>query len=72
MRSLSQGLDKALKDQTSNPLRIEALLFLRQAVQSHPPTTFQPHVAALIPPISALADDRYYKTGTNTATHTAP
>ena len=43
-------------------MRIEALIFLKHALASHPPTTFQPHVKVLIPPVVALADDRYYKT----------
>ena len=34
----------------------------RQALPSHPPAVFQPHLAALLPAIVSLADDRYYKT----------
>ena len=43
-------------------MRIEALLFLQHSLSSHPPETFQPYMASLLPPIVALADDRYYKT----------
>ena len=43
-------------------MRIEALLFLQKCLASHPPATFQPYLASLLPPIVALAGDRYYKT----------
>lgn len=59
--ALIPGLLKALKD-TSNPMRIEALLFLRQSLSSHPPQTFMPYFPSLLPPMIVLADDRYYKT----------
>lgn len=56
------GIDKALKDTTGNALRIEALLFLQVCLASHPPATFQPYIATLLPSVVSLADDRYYKT----------
>jgi len=56
------GIDKALKDTSGNGLRIEALLFLQLCLASHPPATFQPYVATLLPSVVSLADDRYYKT----------
>jgi cullin-associated NEDD8-dissociated protein 1 len=59
---LIPGLDKALKDGASSPLRIEALLFLSQALPSHPPGTFQPYLSSILPPVVSLADDRYYRT----------
>tara|TARA_B110001452_G_scaffold18888_1_gene15310 strand:+ start:241 stop:3870 length:3630 start_codon:yes stop_codon:yes gene_type:complete len=58
---LVPGIDKALKDASSNNLRIEALVFLQIALASHPPAVFQPHLAALQPPVIALVSDRYYK-----------
>ena len=52
---LAPGLDRALRDNASNPLRIEALLFLQQALPSHPPATFHPHVATLVVRHTALS-----------------
>ena len=43
-------------------MRIEALLFLSQSLPTHPPETFQPHLATLLKPVIALAEDRYYRT----------
>jgi len=60
--SIVPGVDKALKDTSGNTLRIEALLFLQLCLASHPPETFQPYVATLLPSVVTLADDRYYKT----------
>ena len=60
--SIIGGVDKALKDGTSNSLRIEALLFLQLAISCHTPATFQPYLPTLLPAVTALADDRYYKT----------
>ena len=55
------GIDKALKDASSNTLRIEALQFMQLALSSHAPSVFQPHLRALQPPVIALVSDRYYK-----------
>ena len=55
------GVERALKDASSNALRIETLLFLLEALRSHPPATFQTYVGQLLSPITLLADDRYYK-----------
>lgn len=60
--TLVPGLEKALKDALSNPMRIEALLFLQQALSSHPPQTFHPYLCSLVPSVVVLASDRYYKT----------
>jgi cullin-associated NEDD8-dissociated protein 1 len=60
--SVLPGIAKALADVSSNTLRIEALTFLRLCLATHKPSTFQPHVATVLPSVLALADDRYYKT----------
>ena len=60
--SVVPGIAKALADVSSNTLRIEALTFLRLCLATHKPSTFQPHVATVLPSVLALADDRYYKT----------
>ena len=52
---------QALKDASSNTLRIEALQFMQLALSSHAPSVFQPHLRALQPPVIALVSDRYYK-----------
>ena len=49
--ALVPGVDKALKDNTSNHLRIEALVFLQLVLASHPPAVFQPHVGTLLKPV---------------------
>jgi len=59
--TLVPGIDKALKDASSNTLRIEALQFMQLALSSHAPSVFQPHLRALQPPVIALVSDRYYK-----------
>ncbi|GJP34416.1 hypothetical protein CLOM_g18863 [Closterium sp. NIES-68] len=59
---LIPGIQKALTDKASNSnLKIEALLFTRLAMASHPPQVFQPHIKALAAPVVAAAGERYYK-----------
>ncbi|CAI7847651.1 unnamed protein product, partial [Closterium sp. NIES-53] len=50
---LIPGIQKALSDKASNSnLKIEALLFTRLAMASHPPHVFQPHIKVLLSPPS--------------------
>ncbi|CAI5478422.1 unnamed protein product [Closterium sp. Yama58-4] len=59
---LIPGIQKALSDKASNSnLKIEALLFTRLAMASHPPHVFQPHIKELAAPVVAAAGERYYK-----------
>lgn len=62
--ALVPGLDRALKDDASNHLRIEALLFLQNALASDISDrkfVFQAHAALLLPSALRLVNDRYYK-----------
>eukprot|EP00195_Chlamydomonas_chlamydogama_P007020 CAMPEP_0202892974 /NCGR_PEP_ID=MMETSP1392-20130828/2632_1 /ASSEMBLY_ACC=CAM_ASM_000868 /TAXON_ID=225041 /ORGANISM="Chlamydomonas chlamydogama, Strain SAG 11-48b" /LENGTH=1235 /DNA_ID=CAMNT_0049577131 /DNA_START=157 /DNA_END=3864 /DNA_ORIENTATION=- len=60
---LVPGVLHALTDKSSSSsnLKIEALLFLKLAMASNPPSVFQPHVKALSPAVFAAANERYYK-----------
>ncbi|KAL1495813.1 hypothetical protein AB1Y20_016673 [Prymnesium parvum] len=55
------GVDKALKEESSNHLRIETLLFLQLALSSHPPKVFREYASVLLPSTLSLVNDRYYK-----------
>ena len=45
MAGLLPAMEKALRDKASNSnVKIEALLFLRLAMASHPPEVFQAHL----------------------------
>lgn len=60
--SLVPGIEKALNDKASNSnLKIEALVYTRLLMASHPPEVFQPHIKALAKPVLAAVGERYYK-----------
>lgn len=61
--SLVPGLDKALKEDSSNHLRIEALLFLQLVLSSHPPKVFQPHAAVLLPSVRPPPTPKFVSPG---------
>ena len=52
---------QALKDASSNTLRIAALQFMQLALSSHAPSVFQPHLRVLQPTVIALVSDPYNK-----------
>jgi hypothetical protein len=57
------GILLACKDKSasSSSLKIEALTFLRAAMESNAPAVFQPHVAQLSSGVFAAVGERYYK-----------
>lgn len=56
------GIERALADRSAGSnLKIEALIFTRLAMESHPPEAFQPHLDVLAPVVFASVNDRYYK-----------
>lgn len=60
--SLVPGIEKALNEKASNSnLKIEALVFTRLVMASHPPAVFHPHIKALAMPVLAAVSERYYK-----------
>ena len=59
--ALVPSIERALKDASSNTLRIEVLSFLQQVLTSHPPKTLQPYISSLLPSVLTLVSDRYYK-----------
>ncbi|KAF8067210.1 CAND1 [Scenedesmus sp. PABB004] len=60
---LVPGILAACKDKSasSSSLKIEALAFLRAALDAAPPAAFQPHAAALAEAVFAAVGERYYK-----------
>jgi hypothetical protein len=63
------GILLACKDKSpsSSSLKIEALTFLRAAMESNAPAVFQPHVAQLSSGVFAAVGERYYKVGSSFA-----
>jgi hypothetical protein len=59
----SSGILLACKDKSasSSSLKIEALTFLRAAMESNTPAVFQPHVVQLSSGVFAAVGERYYK-----------
>eukprot|EP00798_Chlamydomonas_sp_ICE-L_P008748 gene8748-33609_t len=60
---LAPGVIQALKEKSSSSsgVKIEALQYLRLAMDSSPPSVFQPYVTVLAPAVFAAANERYYK-----------
>eukprot|EP00878_Enallax_costatus_P002222 GHUV01002394.1.p1 GENE.GHUV01002394.1~~GHUV01002394.1.p1 ORF type:complete len:958 (+),score=265.35 GHUV01002394.1:286-3159(+) len=60
---LVPGILLACKDKSasSSSLKIEALTFLRVALENNSPTVFQPHVQQLSQGVFTAAGERYYK-----------
>jgi len=60
--SLVSGIQFSLGDKNSHSnLKIEALIFLRLLLHSHPADPFYPHVKILAPPVFKAARDPYYR-----------
>jgi hypothetical protein len=61
--ALSAGILLACKDKSasSSSLKIEALNFVRAALESNNPAVFQPHVKELSTGVFAAVGERYYK-----------
>lgn len=59
------GILLACKDKSasSSSLKIEALTFLRAAMESNSPEVFQPHVVQLSSGVFSAVGERYYKVG---------
>lgn len=59
------GILLACKDKSasSSSLKIEALTFLRAAMENSSPAVFQPHVQQLSQGVFTAASERYYKVG---------
>ncbi len=57
------GILAALSDKSSSAssLKIEALQFLRSAMEANDPAVFIPHLPKLMPAVVGAASERYYK-----------
>ncbi len=49
------------KGSVASSLKIEALLFMRLAMEKNEPEVWQPHLQALMPGVLVAAAERYYK-----------